>query len=172
MEKKTVNTGVKVTKFRDPDAPLKRAVDLLIAKNGAFRTDERWVWDATHEAVALGVIKVEDDNTLAIGHDFEQFLLKMTETNSAYAGSLSAYRSLLRDRVEEFDLRDNDIMQKLHSLSSADDKIIYLTNLLSSVLAKTEYIVEKTTSFEAKLAEIDVSLSVIESMTFDEDTDG
>ena len=171
MEKKVVHQASEAGKFRDPNDGTKRVLDLLIAKDGAFRTTERWVWEATKDLVKQGVVQVEDESTLTIGPDFEQFLLKMSSVDSSFNSTLASYRALLNDQIDRYSVRDDAVMEKLTSLATADEKIVYLTSVLSETYAKTAQMIAKTTALEAKLAELDVALSVLESMTFDEDSD-
>ena len=58
----------------------------------------------------------------------------------------------------------------MQSISSTDEKILYLTSVLSDAYGKLSLAIEKTQSLEAKLAEMDLSLSVMESITFNEDS--
>ncbi len=171
MEKKVVQQASEAGKFRNPNDGVKRVLDLLIAKDGAFRTTERWVWEASKDLVKQGIVQIEDESTLTIGPDFEPFLLKMSSVDSSFTTTLSSYRSLLNEQIDRYNVRENAVMDKLASLSTADEKIIYLTSLLSETYAKMSKVIQNTTAMEARLAELDVSLSVLESMTFDEDSD-
>lgn len=171
MEKKVVHQASQAGKFRDPNEPLRRALDLLISKQGVFRTDERWVWDVARPLVESGHL-VEDGNCLSIGANFEPLLLKLSESDSQFGTTLKLYRTLLNSRVAEFNLHDSAVMEKVNTLPTTDEKIIYLTSVLAETYGKLEKALEKTVKLEAMLQELDVSLSVIESITFDENTDG
>ena len=63
-------------------------------------------------------------------------------------------------------------MDKISHMPNTDEKIIYLTSVLADAYGKLEKALEKTAKLEATLRELDISLSVVESMTFDENTDG
>ena len=56
-------------------------------------------------------------------------------------------------------------------MGSVDDKIMYLTTLVSTASAKLQYVVERNQLIESTLAEMDSALSVVESV-IDENTDG
>jgi hypothetical protein len=171
MEKKVVHQASQAGKFRDPNEPLRRALDLIISKQGVFRTDERWVWDAALPLVESGHL-VASGNTLSIGANFEPLLLKLAESDYQFGATLKLYRTLLNSRVAEFSLHDSTVMEKLSEFPTTDEKIIYLTSILAETCGKLEKALEKTAKLEAMLHELDVSLSVVESITFDENTDG
>ena len=130
MEKKVVHQASQAGKFRDPNEPLRRALDLLISKQGVFRTDERWVWDVARPLVESGHL-VEDGNCLSIGANFEPLLLKLSESDSQFGTTLKLYRTLLNSRVAEFNLHDSTVMEKVNTLPTTDEKIIYLTSVLA-----------------------------------------
>jgi hypothetical protein len=63
------------------------------------------------------------------------------------------------------------VLEKMSAIPTTDEKIIYLTSVLADTFAKLDVALEKTAFLEGKLAEMDISLSVMESVTFDEDSD-
>jgi len=150
-------------------ANTKRAIDLLISKDGVFRTDERWVHDALKPLHEAGGV-TQEGQTIAIGSNFETYLLNSCENYPEFSDSLVGYRSLVQQKIEEYDVADSAVMDKLQSISSTDEKIVYLTSVVSEAYGKLSKAIEQTQALEAKLAEMDVSLSVMESITFDEDS--
>lgn len=167
---KVVRHAITETIKNTPVADVKRAIDLLIAKDGVFRTDERWVHDALKPLVDEGVV-TQDGSTISIGNNFETYLLNSCEHYPEFSDSLIGYRSLVQQKIEEYDVVDSAVMDRLQTISSTDEKIVYLTSVISDTFGKLSKAIEKTQALEAKLAEMDVSLSVMESITFNEDSD-
>jgi hypothetical protein len=166
---KKVTHALSETIRPDPVKDVKRALDLLIAKNGVFRTSEKWVHDSLAPLIKEGYI-TQDDTCLSIGEDFEGFLLGVVSRNTDFTETLINYRSYIQSKLGEYDVAESEVMQELQSIASTDEKIIFLTSIISSTFGKLGVALEKTQSLEAKLAEMDISLSLMESITFDEDS--
>ena len=166
---KVVRHAITETIKNTPVADVKRAIDLLISKDGVFRTDERWVHDALRPLADEGVV-TQDGSTISIGSNFETYLLNSCENYPEFSESLIGYRSLVQQKIEEYDVVDSDVMNKLQSIASTDEKLVYLTSVISETFGKLSKAIETTQALEAKLAEMDMSLSVMESITFDEDS--
>ena len=166
---KVVRHAITETIKNTPVTDVKRAIDLLISKDGVFRTDERWVHDALRPLADEGVV-TQDGSTISIGSNFETYLLNSCENYPEFSESLIGYRSLVQQKIEEYDVVDSDVMNKLQSIASTDEKLVYLTSVISETFGKLSKAIETTQTLEAKLAEMDMSLSVMESMTFDEDS--
>tara|TARA_B100000902_G_scaffold26214_1_gene31546 strand:+ start:20801 stop:21310 length:510 start_codon:yes stop_codon:yes gene_type:complete len=147
-----------------------RALDLLIAKDGVFRTSEKWVHDSLRLLIKEGYVN-QDGTCLSIGENFEEFLLHVISENTNFTPTLVSYRSLIQKKLNEYDVAESEVMQHLNSITSTDEKLIYLTSVVSDTFGKLGIALEKTHALEAKLAEMDLSLSVMESITFDEDSD-
>jgi hypothetical protein len=147
-----------------------RALDLLIAKDGVFRTSEKWVHDSLQLLIKEGYVN-QDGTCLSIGENFENFLLQVISDNTDFTDTLISYRSLVQKKLNEYDVAESEVMQELNSIASTEEKIIYLTSVISSTFGKLGVALEKTQALEARLAEMDISLSVMESITFNEDSD-
>ena len=147
-----------------------RALDLLIAKDGVFRTNEKWVHDSLQLLIKEGYVN-QDGACLSIGENFENFLLQVISHNTDFTDTLISYRSLVQKKLNEYDVAESEVMQELNSIASTEEKIIYLTSVISSTFGKLGVALEKTQALEARLAEMDISLSVMESITFNEDSD-
>ena len=147
-----------------------RALDLLIAKDGVFRTSEKWVHDSLQLLIKEGYVN-QDGACLSIGENFENFLLQVISHNTDFTNTLISYRSLVQKKLNEYDVAESEVMQELNSIASTEEKIIYLTSVISSTFGKLGVALEKTQALEARLAEMDISLSVMESITFNEDSD-
>lgn len=147
-----------------------RALDLLIAKDGVFRTSEKWVHDSLQLLIKEGYVN-QDGACLSIGENFENFLLQVISHNTDFTDTLISYRSLVQKKLNEYDVAESEVMQELNSIASTEEKIIYLTSVISSTFGKLGVALEKTQALEARLAEMDISLSVMESITFNEDSD-
>ena len=152
-----------------PIQDTKRAIDLIIAKDGVFRTEEKWVHDALKHLVDEGVVN-QEGATLSLGSNFENYLLATRANFPEFDHTLIEYRALIQSKIEEYDVAESSVMDKLQRISSTDEKILYLTSVLSDAYGKLSLAIEKTQSLEAKLAEMDLSLSVMESITFNEDS--
>ena len=170
MNRKEVKFAATTMPARDQFDLTKRLVSLVVAKEGSFRTDEKWAHEAARELVSENVVTVRG-NLISVGSNFEPFLLSAIEVDSAFGESLYKYRSLIQRRIREFDLSDDSILVNLESMGSVDDKIMYLTTLVSTASAKLQYVVERNQLIESTLAEMDSALSVVESV-LDENTDG
>jgi hypothetical protein len=152
------------------DDSVVRLLDIMLSQDGVIRTNEKWVWDAARPLVATGVLN-SSKNVLSFGAAFETFLINFGDVNPSFKRILFDYRSLIAERVKEFDLSSDEVTQNLMSLTSTDDKIIYLTSVISSTFAKMEKMIEKTQALEAAFSEMDTALSVVETIAFNEDSD-
>ena len=170
MDRKEVKFAATTMPARDEFDLTKRLVSLVVAKEGSFRTDEKWAHEAARGLVSENVVTVRG-NLISVGSNFEPFLLSAIEVDSAFGESLYKYRSLIQQRIREFDLSDDAILVRLESMGSVDDKIMYLTTLVSTASARLQYVVERNQLIESTLAEMDSALSVVESV-IDENTDG
>ena len=171
MDKKTVQHALSSVPIPKEADATKRAVELLISKNGVFRTDEKWVYSSLRSLIDAGYIHVSG-NTLSIGSNFENLLLKMAESDKDYSSLLKDYRSSVLQKMEEYGVATDTVMSKIASMPNTDEKIIYLTSMLAETHGKLEYAIRKTEMLEAALREIDMSVAVLESVTFEEDSDG
>jgi|14BtaG_2_1085337.scaffolds.fasta_scaffold00434_7 hypothetical protein len=168
MNRKEVKFAATTMPVRDQFDHTKRLVGLVVAKEGTFRTDEKWAHDAASSLADQNVVSVRGD-IISIGPNFEPFLLSAISADAAFGDTLYQYRSLIHQRIKEFDLSDDAVSEHLESLGSVDDKIMYLTTLVSSTSAKLKSVLEKSQLLESTMAEIDSALSVVESV-LDENT--
>jgi hypothetical protein len=170
MDKKIVREAVAPVIIPTLADKTHRAIDLLIAKEGVFRTDESWVYTALQPLIKSGHVDV-DGNTISIGKDFELFLLDMSNNSSVYNNTLKNYRKLVASNVEKYDVTNFDVMDKVASIKNTDEKIVYLTSVLADTFGKLEEALTRTSHLENLCREMDISLSVMESITFDESSD-
>jgi len=170
MDKKTVTEAVSSQIRKQGSDEVRRALDLLINKNGVFRTDEKWVHTALRPLIDRGYVN-RDGATLTIGRDFESLLISLADADPGTSKLLSGYRKFVSSKVAEYDVTEFTVLEKMSSIPTTDEKIIYLTSVLADTFAKLDVALEKTAFLEGKLAEMDISLSVMESVTFDEDSD-
>lgn len=168
MTKKVVSASSVSRHIQNDDVV--RLLDTILAQDGVIRTNEKWVWDAARPLLATGVLN-SSENVLSLGAAFETFLLNFGDDNPSFKRILFDYRSLISERVKEFDLSNDEVTHTLMSLTSTDDKIIYLTSVISSTFAKMEKMIEKTQALEAAFSEMDAALSVVETIAFNEDSD-
>lgn len=169
MDIKTVSHAVGNYIKPDDSEKVERALSILISKDGAFRTDEKWVYSALKDYIKAGYVKV-DGNVLCIGADFESLLISLTSTNPRFSNLLLDYRRYITDLAKEYNVTDSQVLDRLGTMKSTDEKIIYLTQVLSDTYGKLDKALQRTQELEAKLREMDISLSVMESITF-EDSD-
>jgi hypothetical protein len=167
---KKVTHAITETIRPDSTKDIIRALDLLIAKDGVFRTSEKWVHDSLQLLIKEGYVN-QDGTCLSIGENFENFLLHVISDNTDFTNTLISYRSLVQKKLNEYDVAESEVMQELNSIASTEEKIIYLTSVVSSTFEKLGVALDKTQALEARLAEMDISLSVMESITFNEDSD-
>lgn len=147
-----------------------RALDILISKNGVFRTNERWVYDALSELIKLGYINV-DSNVITIGSNFERVLISLCSADVDYAPMLINYRQMVTSIADKYNISDSEIMDSLNGYMGTDEKIIYLASVLNDIVGKVDLIIDRVNTLEALCSEIDLSLSVVESVTLDENSD-
>ena len=171
MDKKVVQHAVSSVPIPQQADATRRAVELLVAKDGVFRTSEKWVYSSLRGLIESGHVNVSG-NTLSVGSDFESYLLSMADMDAGYTPILRDYRRSISDKINEYDVSSDAVMDKISHMPNTDEKIIYLTSVLADAYGKLEKALEKTAKLEATLRELDISLSVVESMTFDENTDG
>jgi len=170
MDKKIVREAVSPVPIPSLSEKTHRAVELLIAKEGVFRTNESWVHTALQPLIKSGHVNV-DGNIISIGKNFEFFLLDMSNTSASYNSTLKKYRELVASNVEKYDVTNFDVMDKVASIKSTDEKIVYLTSVLADTFGKLEEALNRTSHLENLCREMDISLSVMESITFDESSD-
>lgn len=170
MEKKVVTQAVRGQQPRGNAEQIIRLLDFVVSKDGVFRTSERWAWDAARPLIRDGVLS-HDGETISAGVKFEEFLVEHSKDSDDLKTILSKYRSYIADRIQEYNLSNDKVMSHLQTLSSVDDKIIYLTSVVSQTFAKLDHMIEKTQLLEATLSEMDTALSVMETVTFDENSD-
>lgn len=171
MDKKVVQHAVSSVPIPQQADATRRAVELLVAKDGVFRTSEKWVYASLRDLIDSGHVKVSG-TTLSVGADFESHLLKMSDIDAGYTPILRDYRRSISEKISEYNVSSDAVMDKIADMPNTDEKIIYLTSVLADAYGKLEKALEKTAKLEATLHELDISLSVMESMTFDENTDG
>ena len=171
MEKKVVQYAVPSVSVPQQADATRHAVELLVAKDGVFRTSEKWVYASLRGLIDSGHVKVSG-TTLSVGADFESHLLKMSDIDAGYTPILRDYRRSISEKISEYNVSSDAVMDKITHMPNTDEKIIYLTSVLADAYGKLEKALEKTAKLEATLHELDISLSVMESMTFDENTDG
>jgi len=170
MDRKEVKFAATTMPARDQFDAVKRLLTLVVAKDGTFRTDEKWAHEVARSLTDQNVVRVSGD-MISVGSNFEPYLLSAANIDSAFTETLFHYRELIHQKIKEYDLCDDAISEHLNSLGSVDDKIMYLTSMVSSTSAKLQHIIERNTMVEAMLAEVDSALSVVESV-LDENTHG
>ena len=159
------------SQMRKVDDSLPRVLELIVARKGSFRTDERWVHIAAEPLVKDGTL-IREGSFLTIGKDFEDTLLNLARDDDRFNKSLLDYRKLMHDRQNEYALTDFEVYDNLKNIKGTDERILYLCSTLSETMAKLDAALETTSKLEAKLKEMDFSLSVLESIgDEDENTD-
>lgn len=94
MDKKVTYNAVSLLPLPSYASQQLRAIDVLISKNGVFRTNERWVYDALDNLIRSGHVKV-NDNVITIGDNFESLLISLASSDTSYASMLVNYRSMI-----------------------------------------------------------------------------
>lgn len=169
MDIKTVSHAVSGYIRPDNSEKVERALSLLIAKDGAFRTDEKWVYAALRDIIGAGYVNV-DGNTLCIGANFGTLLNELATANPRFWSLVIDYRTYQAHLAAEYTVADDTVAAKLETLKSTDAKLAYLTQVVSDTFGRLEAALARTQMLEAKLRELDISLSIMESITF-EDSD-
>jgi len=152
---------------RDDDSLL-RAVNLIIAKEGTFRTDEQWVHRAIDPLVDAGVL-IREGPSISVGNNFEPTLVGIADVDQRFQESVISYRSLVAKKAEEYGVVDASLYDKLSEIDSTDEKIVFLCSALAEASGKLMVALEKANMLESKLKEMDLSLSVLESISYDDD---
>ena len=152
---------------RDDDS-LFRAINLIIAKEGTFRTDENWVHRAIDPLVDAGIL-IREGSVISVGNNFEPTLVDIATTDQRFQESVIAYRSLVTKKAEEYGVIDAGLYDKLSEINSTDEKIVFLCSALADASGKLMVALQKADMLESKLKEMDLSLSVLESISYDDD---
>jgi len=164
----TEATGSQMHKVDDS---LPRVLELIVARKGSFRTDEKWIHLAAEPLIKDGTL-IREGSFLTIGKDFEDRLLDLAKSDDRFSKSLVDYRKLMHDRQNQYALTDFEVYDKLKEIKGTDERILYLCSALSEAMGKLDAALKTTSELEAKLKEMDFSLSVLESMgDEDENTD-
>jgi hypothetical protein len=109
-------------------------------------------------------------SVLSIGNNFERMLLDWASVNPAVVSTVRSYRSMITSKVNQYNVTDFSVMQKVSEIKDTDEKIVYLTSVIADTFGKLQTALERTAHLENLLKEMDISLSVMESITFDEDS--
>lgn len=171
MDRKIVREAVPPTLIPSDADRMKRALDLLIAKGGVFRTDESWVYRSLRRLISEGFVSV-DNNVLSIGDNFEQLLMNLAENLPVYTETLKNYRKLVLSQIEKYDVINFSVMENLSKIQSTDEKIVYLTSVIAKISGNMEEALKKISYLESFCEELNTSVSVIESIVPDADFDG
>ena len=164
-------TEATASQVRRVDDSLPRVLELIVARNGSFRTDEKWIHLAAEPLIKDGTL-IREGSFLIIGKDFEDRLLDLAKSDDRFSKSLVDYRKLMHDRQNQYALTDFEVYDKLKEIKGTDERILYLCSALSEAMGKLDAALQTTSELEAKLKEMDFSLSVLESMgDEDENTD-
>ena len=164
-------TEAAASQMRKVDDSLPRVLELIVARKGSLRTDERWIHLAAEPLIKDGTL-IREGSFLSIGKDFEDTLLSLAKNDDRFNKSLLGYRKLMNDRQNEYALIDFEVYDKLKEIKGTDERILYLCSALSEAMGKLDAALQTTSELEAKLKEMDFSLSVLESMgDEDENTD-
>lgn len=169
MSKKVTYNAVGRLALPSYASQLMRAIDLIVAKGGFIRTDERWIYDALTPAIKAGYVNV-NGNTISIGSNFENMLLSLAQEDAGYLAIFMEYRKLLVSLAEKYDVADTNIMRDINNIVNTDEKIIYLASVLAETAGKVDVLIEKVNAIEALCSEMNLSLSVVESITLDENS--
>ena len=112
MDKKTVTEAVSSQIRKQGSDDVTRALDLLINKNGVFRTDEKWVHTALRPLIDRGYVN-RDGATLTIGRDFESLLISLADADPGTSKLLSGYRKFVSSKVAEYDVTEFTVLEKM-----------------------------------------------------------
>ena len=97
------------------DDSLARVLELIVARKGSFRTDERWIHIAAEPLVKNGTL-IREGSFLSIGKDFEDTLLDLAKTDDRFSKSLLDYRKLMHDRQNKYSLVDFEVYDQLKEI--------------------------------------------------------
>ena len=167
---KTVSEAVSNLMQDDGMDSLHRVLSLVIARDGVFRSEEKWLHDLVDSLVRDGYLN-RDGATISLGVNIESLLLHLSGASEKFLTVLKDYRIFVRSKAEEFNVIDTDVFQNIDQMHTTDEKISYLTSLLAESTAKLSVALDRAQSLEAKINEMDLSLSVLESMSTDENFD-
>jgi hypothetical protein len=149
---------------------LHRVLSLIIARDGVFRSEEKWLHTLIDSLVRDGYLNREGA-TITLGVNIENLILHLSATSEKFLSVLKDYRVFIRSKAEEFNVVNTDVFQNIDTMQTTDEKICYLTSLLAESTAKLTLALDRAQLLEAKINEMDLSLSVLESMRTDENFD-
>ena len=166
MESKTVNQTAPGDLAGNEEKAMYRALSLLVARGGVFRTDERWVHDALRRLVHEGWVNV-NDSTLSYGTDFEKLLSDACDhpqLGDWYKELYVQYRvGLNSSRKAVTGEGHTDVLERVDDIPSTEWKIRYLAQVLAEVQAAVTELADTTAYTVGLLREVDTSLAALES---------
>lgn len=170
MDQKIVSHAVSLPPVPTADGAVAKALQLLVAKGGVFRTDEKWVYTSLRPLINAGYVNVSG-NVLTIGTDFDTYLLSASRTNSEFIEIYTAYREWLLSNREQLSDKDNEVLDALDHFPTADQKIMYLGNLVSELSGSVNALTEIVENCVASINDLTLALNVVESVIYNENTD-
>jgi len=173
MNKKVVTEAASYQVPRDNSKLVANSLSLLIARDGVLRTDSsqlKWILKPLVEQGVLRETVEEKTHTYFFGDDFEKWLLQWVDTHHSgnYYFLIKEYRQFLVRASTKYEC-NSSVFSDFTNLLSSDDKFLFLASVLGEVTEKLNILLRRNDELEARLNEIDVGLSVLESADADLD---
>ena len=147
-----------------------RALEFVIANGGAFRTSEKWAVRALTPLVKQGVLKYEN-SIFAFNENVEKFFMELSDISDEYAVLYKKYRQLIISQREEFAGFDSNPTLDLSHFATTDQQLMFLAHTVSNLQQMVENLTESINSCVAVLNEVNISVSVLEAVVYNENSD-
>ena len=170
MDKKTVNHAVPLQNIPTDYSATIRALRLLVSGSGSITTQEKWIFKALRPLANSGYVNISGSR-VSIGNNFDDFLLNASRGSEDYAQLYLEYRTWRANQREELEVTDDSVFESLSHFATTDQQIIYLANLVSELSGTVEALTEIVNNCVSAVNGANISISVLESLVYDADSD-
>lgn len=170
MDKKTVNHAVSWQNIPTDYSATIRALHLLVSGSGSITTQEKWIFKALRPLANAGFVTMTG-NKISIGSNFDEFLLNASRTDDNFVQLYLEYRTWRAQQREELEVTDDSVFENLSHFATTDQQIIYLANLVSELSGTVEALKEIVNNCTSAVNGANISISVLESVVYDADSD-
>ena len=145
------------------------ALNLILNKNGQCTSSER-SFHSVVSSLSDDNVLIRDGVSVKLGPYFESFILKMCDTDTSFTPLLLKYRKLIIDNSGD-NCKTSKYTEILNNITLYDHKLEFLASTIGELDAEISKLSEKVEEIQILLQEFDFTLSMIESVVFDESTD-
>ena len=170
MDSKQVTHAVQRMPGPSSSDPLVRALLLLVSNGGGFSSGERWFHDAVTPMVSSGHLRRES-TYVSFGDNIEEALMDLMKVNTKFVEVFREYRKWALQQQEEFELINTDVLEGMKHFRTTDQQLMYAAQIIAELTGEVEALREALNTVMARLNDISINQSVLESVVYGEDTD-